>query len=183
MSTSGPSPRPPASRRDQILAIAADLFAKHGFHGVSMSDLGAACGISGPALYKHFASKEDILATMLVDISRRLLEEGRKRDSLAALVDWHVEFALTHPALIVVQDRDWSALPTAAREEVRALQLAYVDLWVRHLRADRAELSRDTAQAMAHAAFGLLNSTPRSARIAPSDMRDLMRAMALSALE
>ena len=37
------------SRRDQILATAAELFATRGFHGVSVADLGAACGISGPA--------------------------------------------------------------------------------------------------------------------------------------
>ncbi|MBS9746049.1 helix-turn-helix transcriptional regulator, partial [Pseudomonas aeruginosa] len=48
---------PPPSRRDQILATAAELFAARGFHGVSVADLGAACGISGPALYKHFPSK------------------------------------------------------------------------------------------------------------------------------
>ena len=51
-------------RRQQILDIAADLFAQRGFHGVSVADLGAACGISGPALYKHFPSKDAVLAEM-----------------------------------------------------------------------------------------------------------------------
>ena len=64
------------TRREQILATAADLFAARGFHGVSVVDLGAACGISGPALYKHFASKDAVLAEMLVSISQRLLEVG-----------------------------------------------------------------------------------------------------------
>ena len=40
-------------RREQILIVAARLFAKHGFHGVSIADLGAAVGVSGPALYRH----------------------------------------------------------------------------------------------------------------------------------
>ena len=53
----------------QILATAAELFAARGFHGVSVADLGAACGISGPALYKHFPSKDAMLAEMLVSIS------------------------------------------------------------------------------------------------------------------
>ena len=67
------------TRREQILATAADLFAARGFHGVSVDDLGAACGISGPALYRHFASKDAVLAEMLVSISERLLEVGRER--------------------------------------------------------------------------------------------------------
>ena len=67
------------SRRDQILATAAELFAARGFHGVSVADLGAACGISGPALYKHFPSKDAMLAEMLVSISEELLEVGRQR--------------------------------------------------------------------------------------------------------
>ena len=67
------------SRRDQILATAAELFAARGFHGVSVADLGAACGISGPALYKHFPSKDAMLAEMLVSISEELLAVGRRR--------------------------------------------------------------------------------------------------------
>ena len=42
------------SRRQEILDIAAEEFARRGFHGVSIADLGRACGVSGPALYKHF---------------------------------------------------------------------------------------------------------------------------------
>src|SRR6201986_3642182 len=74
---------PPAAarrgRREQILAAAAELFASRGFHGVSIDDLGAAVGISGPAIYRHFPSKEAMLRDMLVGISERLLSEGRRR--------------------------------------------------------------------------------------------------------
>ncbi|HEX7716373.1 MAG TPA: helix-turn-helix domain-containing protein, partial [Marmoricola sp.] len=86
------------SRRAQILEVAAELFAERGFHGVSIADLGAACGFSGPALYKHFRSKQAILSEMLVSISEELLREGRRRvkesaddrAALEALIDWHV---------------------------------------------------------------------------------------------
>jgi AcrR family transcriptional regulator len=49
------------TRREQILVVAARLFARHGFHGVSIADLGAAVGVSGPALYRHFPGKEALL--------------------------------------------------------------------------------------------------------------------------
>jgi AcrR family transcriptional regulator len=182
---------PPPSRRDQILATAAELFAARGFHGVSVADLGAACGISGPALYKHFPSKDAMLAEMLVSISEELLEVGRQRvaaatdpaSAVGALIDWHVEFALRHRPLIVVQDRDWESLPAEARERVRALQLAYVDLWADSLRQVHARLEPDRARAMAHAAFGLINSTPHSGLLPDPDMHALLRDMALRSLD
>ena len=178
------------TRREQILATAAGLFATRGFHGVSVADLGAACGISGPALYKHFPSKDAMLAEMLVSISEELLRVGRERSTgepdpqraLTALVDWHVEFALSNKPLIVVQDRDWTSLPEDARERVRALQRRYVDLWADRMReADRA-LSPAEARARAHACFGLINSTPHSARLPEPEMRAMLTSMAIRAL-
>jgi AcrR family transcriptional regulator len=102
------------NRRDQILETAADLFASKGFHGVSVGEIGRACGISGPALYKHFDSKDAVLAAMLIGISERLLEEGRTRvdqarsprQALDSLVAWHTDFALRHRSLIVVHLSD-----------------------------------------------------------------------------
>ena len=180
----------PTSRRDQILETAAELFAARGFHGVSVADLGAACGISGPALYKHFVSKDAVLAEMLVSISEELLSVGRERvaaagdarGALTGLVEWHVDFALRHKPLIVIQDRDWESLPLEAREQVRALQRQYVDLWARQLRLHHGEdLDLDRARAMAHAAFGLINSTPHSGLLPETPMRELLTTMALRA--
>jgi AcrR family transcriptional regulator len=178
------------SRRDEILATAAELFARRGFHGVSVADLGAACGISGPALYKHFPSKDAMLAEMLVRISEELLEVGRARSqgeqdphrALAALVEWHVEFALNNKALIVVQDRDWDALPVDAREKVRTLQRQYVDLWASRMQEATPGLGRAEARARAHAVFGLINSTPHSAVLPEGQMHTLLTSMALRAL-
>ena len=178
------------ARRQQILDIAAELFAERGFHGVSVVELGAACGITGPALYKHFSSKDAMLAEMLVSISETLLHEGRARaaraktarDAAGALVEWHIEFALAHRALIVVQDRDWSSLPEEARERVRSLQRAYVDAWAIQLRRLDRTMSPETARAAAHVVFGLINSTPHSGLLPDDEMYDLLREMALGAL-
>ncbi|MFC7495687.1 MULTISPECIES: TetR/AcrR family transcriptional regulator [unclassified Nocardioides] len=177
-------------RRSQILDTAAELFAARGYHGVSVADLGAACGISGPALYKHFESKQAMLAEMLVSISEELLRVGRQRAAdaadpaaaLAALVDWHVDFALRHRPLIVVQDRDWESLPEDAREQVRRLQREYVDLWAAQLRLVDPARDLPTARAMAHAAFGLINSTPHSSLLPDAQMREVLTRMAVGAL-
>ena len=178
------------ARREQILGTAAALFAARGFHGVSVADIGAACGISGPALYKHFASKDAVLAEMLVSISERLLAGGRARvaaadgpvAALRSLVEGQVDFALHHRDLIVVQDRDFESLPEAARDEVRALQRAYVDLWAESCLALDPSLGPGAARARAHATFGLINSTPHSARVPDAEMAALLTAMAGRAL-
>ncbi|BAK34022.1 putative TetR family transcriptional regulator [Microlunatus phosphovorus NM-1] len=183
--------RPSTSRREQILAVAATQFAERGFHGVSVYDLGAALGISGAALYKHFASKEALLGEMLVGISERLLSEGQRRADeaaaagpdavLQALIGWHVEFALAHPALITVQLRDVASLAEPDRHSVRDLQRRYVELWVRAIRAAVGG-DETRARSAAHATFGLINSTPHSARLRRAEMADLLQQMALGAL-
>ncbi len=179
------------SRREQILATAAELFAARGFHGVSVSEIGAACGISGPALYKHFPAKDAVLAAMLVGISEELLSEGQHRvaanpqpaQALRALIAWHIDFAVNRRALIVVQDRDWQSLPAEAREKVRTLQRDYVDLWAAQLRAIDPQLGIDRARAIVHANFGLLNSTPHSSRVAVDQMRTILEEMSLRSLD
>ena len=178
------------ARRTEILAAASEMFARNGFHGVSMDDLGAAVGLSGPALYRYFPSKEAILSAMLVDISERLLEGGQERVAEAStprrcidsLIEFHVDFALDHPDLIDVQARDLDAVPDAERRSIRRLQGRYVSLWVEAMVAEQPGLSPERARAAAHAAFGLINSTPHSARLSRPDMSALLRQMARAAL-
>jgi AcrR family transcriptional regulator len=176
-----------ATRRAEILSAAADLFAQRGYHGVSIGDLGRAVGLTGPALYRHFRGKEALLAEMLLDISDRLLTEGRRRvaeaaspsAALDALLRWHIEFALGDPALITVHERELDNVPEPQRREIRRLQRAYVEEWVQVLRRVHPGTSPDRARAAAHAVFGLLNSSPRSAgALGREAMAPLLQAMA-----
>ncbi|WP_240945283.1 TetR/AcrR family transcriptional regulator [Rhodococcus sp. HNM0569] len=174
-----------------MLDAAARLIAERGFPGVRLEDLGAAVGISGPAVYRHFASKDAVLVELLVGISTRLLAGGHAvvesvddpHDALAALVDFHLDFATTEPDLIVIQDRDLASLPDDARREVRRAQRTYVELWVHELRRLDATRDERDARVMAHAVFGLLNSTPHSGRRESADhTRRVLRPMAIAAL-
>ncbi|MDX9898509.1 MAG: TetR/AcrR family transcriptional regulator [Spirochaetia bacterium] len=51
-----------SERQTEILSAAFTLIANHGVQELTMKNLGAAIGVSEPALYRHFASKRDILA-------------------------------------------------------------------------------------------------------------------------
>ena len=48
-------------RRDDILKVAAKLFAEHGFDQATMRKIGKETGIQPASLYYHFTTKEDIL--------------------------------------------------------------------------------------------------------------------------
>lgn len=211
MTTSAPEGRPSqadapnrrsqlkSDRRQQLLSAAERLFAERGFLAVRLEDIGAAAGVSGPAIYRHFPNKESMLVELLVGISTRLLAgarsaRARNADAAAALdelIDFHLDFALGEPDLIRIQDRDLAHLPEAAEKQVRKAQRQYVEVWVGVLRELDPKLAEADARLMAHAVFGLLNSTPHSmkssddARARPARAtrsRAVMRAMTVAAL-
>ncbi|AOP45753.1 SACE_7040 family transcriptional regulator [Streptomyces lydicus] len=184
----------PTSRREQILKEAARLFAERGFHGVGVDEIGAAVGISGPGLYRHFAGKDAMLAELLVGISERLLDGGRMRVAeggddpeavLRALIDGHIDFALDDRPLITVHDRELDRLREVDRKRVRQLQRQYVELWVDVVRQVHPGPSEPRVRAAVHAVFGLLNSTPHLGRPGSlpgrTEMSELLHRLALGA--
>lgn len=191
--------RAKSDRRSQILAAAERLMAERGYLAVRLEDIGAAAGVSGPAIYRHFTNKEALLAELLVGISTRLLAGARAvaeradrdgsgpAETLDHLIDFHLDFALDEPDLIRIQDRDLDHLPVGTRRQVRRAQRQYVEIWVDVLRRLHTGLGESEARVMAHAAFGLLNSTPHSlkpgaSRTAVAASRPVLRAMTVAAL-
>jgi AcrR family transcriptional regulator len=178
------------TRREQILAAAAELFAHGGFHGVGIDDIGQAVGISGPALYRHFRSKDAMLGEMLTSISEFLLAGGERtlernptpERALPELIRFHVDFALDNPALITVQERSLGNLTEPDRRRVRAMQRRYVELWVRTIKASVPGVGEPDARAAAHAVFGMINSTPHIPNLDRAATAGLLYRMAAAAL-
>lgn len=187
--------RAKADRHAAILHEAAALFAERGFSGVSLEDIGGAVGVSGPALYRHFANKQALLGAILVEVSERLLAGGRAvlathqdaDEQLDAIIAFHVEFALRDADVIRVQDRDLASLSDDDRHTVRRLQREYVEVWIGILSAVHPERDADDLRVRAHACFGLINSTPHTVRASRSrpgerDVRVILRTMARASL-
>lgn len=169
--------------------------ARRGFVSVRLEDIAAEVGLSGPAVYRHFAAKNEVLDELLLDISERLQEGGQAvvagggtpAQVLRNLVEFHIDVLVTKPDLIAIQDRDLASLTPAAHHRVRLLQRRYVETWVRVLTEAAAEnpgivLADDEARVRAHATFGLLNSSPRLPVFDDERLRALLTAMALAAL-
>ncbi|WP_336630876.1 MULTISPECIES: TetR/AcrR family transcriptional regulator [unclassified Microbacterium] len=184
-----------ADRRARLLAEAAALFARRGFAGVTTVEIGESVGMSGPALYKHFASKDAILAELLVGASERLLAGGREivaaatpldgsraRTALDELIDFHIGFAIDAPDIIRIQDRELAGLDAETNHRVRRLQREYVEAWDLVLDVAHPGLGAAERRTRLLGVFGLLNSTPHSASASGDDAARILADMARRAL-
>ncbi len=177
--------------RGALLDATAELVAERGFHAVGIADIGAAAGVSGSAIYRHFRTKDDLLVAVFERVVDGLLIGARTHVAgdaepwavLDVLVRAHVAFALEHSTVIKVYDQEAHNLPADQRRRVRRQQRAYAELWTTAIGAARPDLSPAAAAAAAHAAFGLINSVADyERRRAPADVGELLRTMALAAL-
>jgi AcrR family transcriptional regulator len=153
-------------RREKILLAAGEQFARNGYHAVSLADIGAAAGIVGSGVYRHFTSKSAILVALLEQVMDRLLAEAAQilateRDGvrqLAALVRGQVVFAVDDRYLVRLYQREMHTLPEADRRRLRRLQRHYVEEWVHLLAELRPGLDDGQARALVHAAVGAIQS-------------------------
>ena len=156
-----------------------------------LEDIGGAAGVSGPAVYRHFASKDAVLAALLVGISHTLRDGGQRiqqsaaspSEALLGLMAWQLDFALTEPELILIYDRDRFHLPREDLQDVRRTQRAYVEIWVDAISAAVPSGSVQVDRTRAHAVIGLINSTPRIPGTSGSGQtREVLTDLALGAL-
>lgn len=157
--------RDPA-RKERILSAAADLVARHGYHAVGMADIGAAAGVTGSAIYRHFESKSAVLVALfdrvidalLSNASRIVEEAGDESVSLTLLVRDQVRFAIDDREVLQVYMREINNLPEEDRRRLRRKQRLYLEEWVHVLGELRPDLLDAEARALVHAAIGAIQS-------------------------
>lgn len=172
------APEPPPTdggRRDEILDAAARLFAEHGFAGTGVDDIGAAVGITGPSVYKHFPSKDAILVAIGQRSAMRL-EAGAMAAALTTsdpaalldlLVDSYVQNLTASPDLLVALTSGYALAGNPHAAELLASQRRYVSRWVELLKASRDDLSDKSATLTVHAALAVVNDAVRMPRSTP----------------
>ena len=167
------------------------MFAARGYHAVGIDDIGAAAGISGPGVYRHFASKQALLEALCDRAMTRMLEGARRTRSssddpavaLEALVDLHVDFAVGERTLLGVWAREQRALSDDVRRSLRRRQREYERVWRGALAPLREDLAESEVAVVVVASLALLNATALSeVAVAPDRLRGLLRGMALAAL-
>jgi AcrR family transcriptional regulator len=108
----------PEGTRGRILEAALVLFAERGFWGASIRDIAEATGLRSATLYAHYASKEQILADLVLigheEHHGALQAASDPADTfpnqLANLVRAHVRFHAEHPRLALVANAELHAL-------------------------------------------------------------------------
>ncbi|MBD0672306.1 TetR/AcrR family transcriptional regulator, partial [Streptomyces sp. CBMA156] len=170
-----PAPRPRA-RREELLTAAVRLFHQRGFDNVSTDQLGAAVGISGPSVYRHFDSKAELLAASLVRGRERLWHEvdgaiataAGPGAALAAGLGAYVGFALRNGDYLGAMLSETERLAPPDRRAAVDFRRDFLRTWVGLLRQVHPESDAAAARIRVHALFALVNdgvrNRPHSAR-------------------
>ena len=170
------------SRREQLLAAATALFAQRGFHDVSMEDIGAAAGIAGPSVYRHFPSKAALMvaighraADRLALAAERALQAPDEGTALRRLAASYVDTLLHTPELLVSFSADRVLMPDRDKADLLRVQRDYVAQWVTLLSAVQPQLPPREAKITVHAALTIANDLARTRRLAnrPNFAREL----------
>ncbi|MET7515539.1 TetR/AcrR family transcriptional regulator [Streptomyces sp. NPDC005480] len=102
-------PRKPLLSRDRIVTAALSLVDAEGLAAVSTRRLAAELGVSGPSLYNHFRTKDQILEAVADAVSAQvdlsMFDAADGRDWRTSLHDWAVSYRaalLAHPNIVPV---------------------------------------------------------------------------------
>ncbi|HVW41795.1 MAG TPA: TetR/AcrR family transcriptional regulator [Amycolatopsis sp.] len=121
------------ARAEEIRAAALELFTERGYQATTMGDIAATLGIRGPSLYKHVASKQDLLAEIMTATMNGLLAAhraavGTTDDPVVRLrraTEAHVRYHARHRREAFVGNREIRSLVEPHRAGVLALRAEY----------------------------------------------------------
>lgn len=155
--------RATSSRSADIRAAALELFTQHGYEATTMADLGAAVGIRGPSLYKHVASKQDVLAQIMIGTMEDLLAAHRSAlaiedpaERLRRATSAHVRYHARHRLEAFVGNREIRALVEPYLGRVLALRDEY-ETCFRELVQDGILAGRFTVASARLASYAILD--------------------------
>lgn len=125
--------RPETARAQDIRRAALELFARHGYEATTMADIGTVVGVRGPSLYKHVASKQQLLAQLMTGTMHALLavhetavaSSDEPRERLRRAVEAHVRYHARHRLEAFVGNREIRSLVEPQRGQVLALRASY----------------------------------------------------------
>jgi AcrR family transcriptional regulator len=179
-----------ARRRAAIMAAASDLFRDRGFRATSLDDIGAAAGISGPAIYRYFKSKHELLTVLIEEAAiswRAAVDEVLNTEAppmvmLENLIDAAVALQLENGNLRGVLQQELRSLDDDARRRLARTDRVTMAEWVHLLCEVRPTLTDDEARAAVLMVDGLLRSVSLRTTMDRDRLAKVMKDMALGAL-
>lgn len=178
-----------------ILEAAIELFHRNGYPATGVDDIGKAVDVSGPAIYRHFSSKEEILlesirlaADEVQSANEAALASGAETDVLlGAFIRAYAKVAIEQAALISVWTSEARHLTSSRRSPMTRRLRAWRDEWVEVLLTVRPELHTDQAIVLVGGAIGLITTLATTNTHRPNGRGDIVLedravAMAMSTL-
>lgn len=158
--------RRPRNRKAQLADAAAELFRKHGYHQVSVNDIASAAGVTGPAVYRHFRGKQDILAHVLLTgmdtfglvTERALATQGTPAEQLTALLRAVAALAVDRREITALWRWEGRHLAEADRTKIRHRGGELIAQWGIALRDVRPTLSLADAELLGWATLSVYGS-------------------------
>jgi AcrR family transcriptional regulator len=170
--------RRPKDRKATIVAAACELFAERGFAPASVNEIADRVGITGGAIYRHFAGKEALLEAVALGALDRLMFDGSVADSsnqpagqsIGWLVDRMVRTTLDEPAWLTTYLRERHRLDRPSDPELTRCQAAWSELWSNALHEAHPKLDDIAISTRQHAVVGALAAAgePSSAVARPA---------------
>jgi AcrR family transcriptional regulator len=124
------------------------LFWERGYHGAGTNEIGAAAGLTGPSIYRHFATKDDMLVAAVLEGAEKLgagataaQHETDPRRALELLCASFVEVALKDRELLCVYFYESRHVPKDAKVELDQSGHRYLHHYERLLAVIRPDLS------------------------------------------
>lgn len=152
-------------KRDRKILLAAQrLFHERGFDAVGMDEVGETAGITGPAIYRHFSGKDELLGTLFDEaVSALLVRVGDREfddpwEELAFLTTVHAEFVLEAQELASIMIRDDRSLAEPFQRRHRRRERPYIERWIGVLGKCYPDRSKDELTSATFATLHMLNS-------------------------
>lgn len=165
------------------MAAAADLVGRKGYHAVSIAEIGAAAGITGSGIYRHFDSKSAVLVALFDQVIDDLLRDEKLildttsdlNLALDQLIAGQVDFVVGKRELAQVYHNEINNLPEDDRRRLRRKQRMYLEEWVHLVHELRTDLNDADCRTLVHAAIGAIQSPLfHSAGLAEDRLRVLL---------
>ncbi|WP_433502842.1 TetR/AcrR family transcriptional regulator [Pseudonocardia halophobica] len=151
-----------------MIATAADLFARNGYHGTGIAELGRAVGLGRGALYHYIESKEAVLYAISKDqvdkmnaLAESILDKGLEPEELLReMARGLLRNISTHRSEWTVFFREYGALTGQRRDHVIAARERYESYWRQALdQGVRSGVLRPTPRILVKGILGMLNYT------------------------
>ena len=106
------------SRKEEIIITASQLFKEKGYNAVTMRDIAMAVGMKAASLYNHIDSKQEILATLILEVANEFTrgmnsvveEKSTPLQKVQTIIEMHIDITVNYSEGLAALNNDWMHL-------------------------------------------------------------------------